>query len=132
MFENEHEGKLYMVSGTAVADFKRGINPLNIQFLIQLDGKVEAGCGRWSVRWFSRHLLEQAPCGTIIPEHLPANAIMVGCWDVSSISDDADSDEVPDFLAAAGNNPGHVHMLCEILQFMSQGRTVAISGVSAG
>ena len=77
-------------------------------------------------------MLEQAPCGKIIPEYLPADAIQVGSWDVSSISDDADSDEVPDFLAAAGNNPGHVHMLCEILQFMAQGRTVAISGVSAG
>ena len=124
--DNPNGGKLYMVSNTAAVEFKQGIDPLGINFLVQLDHPVAPGCGRWSSQWYARHMTRQLDV-----DEDPTDAVFVVAWNVDSILANADENECPDFFDTKAS-VGRLSMVCRILQALYQGRTVAIQGTSAG
>ena len=123
--DNANGGKLYMVSNTAAVEFKRGHNPLEINFLVQLDHPVAPGCGRWSSQWYARHMTRQLDV-----DEDPTDAVWVVAWNVDSILDNPD-ERCPDFYDTKAS-VGRLSLVGRILQALYQGRTVAIQGTSAG
>ena len=124
VFDNEAGGVLHIVSAPAAVDFKVGINPLGIHVLCQLNHKIPEGFGRWCVRWYDRHMSHELNTH----EEFPRDAVAVALWNVESIVARADDDDCPDLLG----KDGRLAMLCRLLESLSQGKTVAVQGISAG
>ena len=126
---NTAGGSLYMASATAAVEFESGFNPLNCELFVELKHHInDKGRGRFTVAWYGRH----AP---VSPDNLlgetveqATDAVCVISWDCRSLTHDAGSNVVPDI---AGEN-GHMAALGRILNALSQGKMVALQGISAG
>ena len=127
VFDNVQGGKLYILSNVVAVEFKRGDNPLDINMLVQLDAPVAPGCGRWSMKWYARHMTHELGV-----EEDQRDVVCVVSWNVDSIVARAKEDDCPDLLATDDGREGRLGILLRILQSLSQGLTVAVQGTSAG
>ena len=119
-----------MVSQQAAVEWKRGENPFNISALIQVQKDTfSPGKSRFKGQWHAG--LPVAADSNLLP-----TAFYLGSWDIGTMVSERGSLDCPDqfdTVAADGEDVnGHLSMIANIVQMLSQGHNVAIQGTSAG
>ena len=134
--DNKAGGQLYMGTNQAAVELKRGINPLNVSMLIQVEPESgQPGCGRYSTEWFATKLDDEVEPAK---DRAAADAYCVATWNLDSMTANAGAAECPDLYDMPSSSDddafltGHLGIICRATQALAQGLTVMIQGTSAG